>query len=221
VELLNAKSQVDNLTKQIDLLNEQLSMTNVYAEISGVAEKVNIRVGETFSAASASQLGIAIVNTDNLKVTTNVPEAYQTKVHVGTNLLVTLPEDNNKTLTAKVTVVGSTIDPTSRAFYTEARIPANSSFRVGQIAMVRIQDYSVPKAITVPIKTLQNDEKGKFVLVAVTENGKQVARKRTVSTGALYGDRLEITSGLQAGDVLITEGFQGLYDGQAIVTDAK
>ena len=221
VELLNAKTQVENLEKQIDLYNEDLSMSNVYAEISGVAEQVTAKVGEFFSPASAAQRGIAIVNSSNLKVTANVPEAYQTKVKEGTNLLITLPEDNNKSISTKVSVAGKLIDAASRSFYIEGRISGNSNFRPGQIAMVRIQDYSAPKAITVPINVMQNDEKGKFVMVAAKENGKNVARKRAITTGALYEDTLEVKSGLQAGDVVITEGFQGLYDGQAIITDAK
>jgi RND family efflux transporter MFP subunit len=195
-------------------------MSNVYAEISGVAERVNIRPGMTFSAASASEVGIAIVNNSYLKVKAQVPEAYQTKVKVGTNLAVVLPEDNNRTFNTKVSVVGKIIDPNSRSFYIEGRLPGNS-FRPGQIALVRIQDYSVPKAITIPINTIQNDDKGKFVMVAATENGKKVAKKRPVTVGMLYGDTLEVKTGLQAGDVLIADGFQGLYDGQLIITDAK
>jgi multidrug efflux pump subunit AcrA (membrane-fusion protein) len=87
--------------------------------------------------------------------------------------------------------------------------------------MVRIQDYASSNAITIPIATIQSDEKGKFVMVAAKENNKLVAKKKAVTVGELYGDRLEVKGGLQAGDQLITEGFQGLYDGQPITTDAK
>ncbi|OQP48876.1 efflux transporter periplasmic adaptor subunit [Niastella koreensis] len=220
IDLINAKSNVDNIQKQIDLLKEQQGFTNVYAEQSGVAEQVTVRVGDVFTASPVGS-GISIVNTNDLKVTTDVPEVYQTKVKEGTNLMITLPEDNNKTINAKVSVLGRTINSSTRSFYIEARVPGNLGLRPGQIAMVRIQDYSAPKAITIPINTLQNDDKGKFIMVAATENGKKVAKKRPITAGALYGDKLEVTSGLQAGDVIITDGFQGLYDGQAIVTDAK
>jgi RND family efflux transporter MFP subunit len=221
VEVLQTKNNVENLEKQIDLLKEQLDQSNVYAGIGGVADLVTIKVGETFSAASATQMGIRIVNTGNLKVTANVPEAYQSKVHEGTNLVVTMPEDNNKSINTKVSVSGKVIDPATRSFYIEGRIPGNGGFRPGQIAMVRIQDYTSANAITIPINTIQNDDKGKFVMVAATENGKKVARKKIVTVGMLYGDTLEVKSGLQAGDILITDGFQGLYDGQQIITDAK
>jgi RND family efflux transporter MFP subunit len=221
MELIKAKNDMEALEKQIDLLKEQLSMSNVYAELNGVADQVTIKVGETFSAATASQSGIHIVNTGALKVTANVPEAYQTKVKEGTNLMVTLPEDNNKSLSTKVSVAGKMIDPDTRSFYIEGRVAGNSGFRPGQVAMVRIQDYAVPNAITIPINTIQNDDKGKFVMVAATENGRKVAKKKVVTVGQLYGDTLEVKDGLVAGDILITDGFQGLYDGQPIITDAK
>ena len=217
VELLQAKSNVDNLKKQLSLLNEQVGMTNVYAEQDGVADQVNIRVGEFFSPASAATAGIRIVNTSNLKVTAQVPENYLHKVAQGATVQVTLP-DINKTFTSKVSVKGATIDPNSRSFYIEAKVPNSPDLRPNQIAMVKIQDYISANAITVPMNTLQNDEKGKYVMVAANENGKMVAKKKQIEVGELYGNDLEVKSGLDANDALITEGFQGLYDGQPVTT---
>ncbi len=169
IELLNAKANVENIQKQIDLLKEQADLANVYAEMSGVADEVTIKVGETFSAATASMRGITIVNSGELKVVADVPEAYQGRVNTGSNLLITLPELNNDTIRTRVNVAGRMINPDTRSFQIEAKISANSKLRPNQLAMVRIQDYQAPRAITVPISTLQSDEKGKFVLVAVKE----------------------------------------------------
>ncbi|ULQ55169.1 efflux RND transporter periplasmic adaptor subunit [Flavihumibacter rivuli] len=213
VQLITAKNNVDQAERQIDILNEQLAMTNVYAEQGGIADEVNIRVGETFTGSPMA--GIRIVNTSSLKVLAQVPENYLDRVKVGSKLMVNLP-DINRTVASKVSVSGKLIDPNSRSFYIEAKLPYDKEFRPNQIANVRIEDYTVPSAITIPVNTLQNDEKGKYVLVAVKENGKLLARKRIVTVGELYGDKLEIHSGLQAGDQLITDGFQGLYDGQLI-----
>ena len=217
VEMLQAKSNVENLQKQLDMINEQNNMTNVKAEITGVADMVNIRVGEYFSPATASVKGIRIVNIGNLKVTVEVPENYLHKIDKGSEIEITLP-DINKTVTSKVSVKGGMIDPSSRSFYIEAKIPSSADFRPNQIALVRIQDYQAPNAITIPMNTLQNDEKGKYVMVAVNENGKLKARKRPVDVGELYGNNLEVKTGLKPNDALITEGFQGLYDGQLVVT---
>jgi multidrug efflux pump subunit AcrA (membrane-fusion protein) len=83
---------------------------------------------------------------------------------------------------------------------------------------VRIKDYSSPKAVVVPLTTLQTDEKGKYVFVLATENGKKVARKKQVVVGDIYGEQIEVKSGLNEGDQLITQGYQSLYEGQAITT---
>lgn len=220
VELLQAKNNVDNLKQQIALLEEQSGMSNIYAQISGVADMVNIRVGEYFSPQTASTLGIRIVNTDNLKVVAQVPENYLHKVDEGANVLINIP-DINKTIESKITVKGKTIDPNTRSFYIEIRVPSSKDLRPNQLTMVKIQDYAADNAVTIPVNTLQNDDKGKYVMVAVEENGRKVARKRPVEVGELYGNNLEVKSGLKEGDILVTEGFQGLYDGQQLRTNAN
>lgn len=222
VQVLNAKTNVDALQSQlnavkanVDLAKEQLGFTNVTAEIDGTVNQVNVRTGEMFVAGGQQ---IQIVNTSDLKVLVQVPENYLDRVNVGANLRVTLPEANNKVINTKVSVASKLIDPISRAFYIEGRLQPDKDLRPNQIAVVQIQDYKTPNAITIPVNTLQNDEKGKFVLVAATENGKMIARKRAITIGQLYGEKLEVKSGLQAGDKIISDGFQGLYDGQIITT---
>ena len=129
--------------------------------------------------------------------------------------------DINKTIDAAVSVSGKLIDANSRSFYVEAKIASDKDFHPNQVALVRIQDYTVTNAITVPVNTLQTDEKGKYVLVAAKENGKLLARKRMIVTGQFYADKLEVKSGLQIGDLVITDGYQSLYDGQLITTEVK
>ena len=222
VQLITAKNNVDNLEAQIKateeqtkVTREQLNFANVYSDVDGVAEDVNVRVGEMFIGVIGNTVQIKIVNTNNLKITAQIPENYLNKVAVGSRLNVTLP-DIHKTIEANVTVASKLIDANSRSFYVEAKIPADKDFHPNQIALINIQDYSNAKAMTVPVNTLQNDEKGKFVMVAVQDGKKLVAKKKTVTIGELYGDKQEIKSGLAVGDVVIVEGYQGLYEGQLL-----
>jgi RND family efflux transporter MFP subunit len=220
VQLNTAKNSVTSLQKQIASVREQLALSNVYAPVSGVVEEMNIRVGEFFSPQSAAMpgAGIKIVNTGTLKVVAEVPENYLGKIGVGSDVRIELPNANNRVINTKVKVAGKIIDPRTRAFYIEAPIPADPDFRPNQVAIVKIQDYATDNAITIPLSALQNDESGKFIMVAIKEGAKLVARKRKVVVGELYGDRLEIKSGLQSGDVLVREGFQNLYEGQLLTT---
>ena len=210
------ENQLKTAQEQVKITKEQLDFTNVTAELSGVLEDVNVRVGEIFVGANQ----IKIVNTEHLKITTQVPENYLNKVAVGTPVKISLP-DINKTIDANISVSGKLIDPLSRSFFTEAKIPSDKDFHPNQVAIVKIRDYVVEKAIIVPLNTIQSDEKGKYVMVASKEGAKLVARKRVVVIGQLYGDILEIKSGLKVGDNIVTEGFQSLYEGQTIATEIK
>ncbi|MBL7763592.1 MAG: efflux RND transporter periplasmic adaptor subunit [Chitinophagaceae bacterium] len=214
----NAAAQLNAAKAQVRVAQESADLSNVYAEINGTIDVVNVKVGEFFSPQSAAMTatGIRIVNTGDLKVLVQVPENYSERVKTGGTIKVTLPEVNNKVFYSKITVAGRLIDPVSRTFFIEGKIPQDKDIKPNQIAKVQILDYSNNAAITIPVNTLQTDDKGKYVLVAVTENGKMYARKKAVTIGELYGDKLEIKSGLAAGDKIITEGFQSLYEGQLI-----
>lgn len=217
VQLITAKNNVASLENQlkatqenVGVVAEQLNTSNVYSDVSGIADVVDIRVGETFTGAPTS--GIKIVNTSSLKVVSNIPENYAGSVKTGTQVEVNII-DANKNFSTTVSFLGASIDALNRGFVVEARLPSDPALKPNQIAMLRLKDYANSRAIIVPLNTLQNDEKGKFVMVASKENGKLLARKRMVNIGQLNDNQLEIKSGLQAGDVLITEGFQSLYDG--------
>ena len=223
VQLLQAKTNAQTLENQIRAVQEnvktaqeQLNLSNIYSDVNGVADDVNIRIGETFTGLSpVGAPQIKIVNNASLKVTANIPENYLNSVKLGTDVIIQIP-DINRSVNTKVSFVGSAIDVSNRGFVVEAKLPASSMFKPNQIALVKIKDYQATAALAVPLAILQNDEKGKFVMVASKENGKMFARKRMVSIGFLNGDMLEIKTGLQKGDTIITGGFQSLYDGQLI-----
>jgi membrane fusion protein (multidrug efflux system) len=219
-QVLSAQTQVETLKKNIGVIQNQAALMTVTAPMSGVAEIVSVRVGEMFTGMTAFGPQIGIVNTSTLKIIALVPENYIDRVTVGTPLDIELPGTGKK-LTTKVSVAGKIIGSTSRSFQIEAPVPADPTLKAGQIAIVKIKDYQSNNAITIPLNVLQNDEQGKFVFAAAKEGAKTIARKRRVVVGELYGDRLEIKSGLQNGDVIVTEGFQELYEGQALTTDTN
>jgi len=216
VELVTAKNQVDQAQMSVDLIKRQIELTRVYADISGVADVVNIRLGEIFTGNNQIQ----IVNTTDLKATAQVPENYLGQVKVGSNVKVVIPELNNKTIDTKISVTGKTIDASNRGFYVEAKLPYDKQFYPNQIALIKIQDYTTSNALTIPVNSLQNDDKGKYVMVAVKDGSRLVARKKPITIGLMYGDRVQVLSGIQTGDNIITDGYQGLYDDQPITTAA-
>ena len=225
VQLITAKTNVTGLENQlsaagenIKTLQEQLKTANVYSDVNGIADIVSIRVGETFSGMSATGPQIKIVNTSSLKVVVNVPENYLTRMHKGSQVQIFIP-DANKTVNSSISLISQSIDPTQRGFIAEARIPYDAVLKPSQSAVVKILDYAAANAIVIPVNVVQSDETGKYVyVISKSSNGKTLAHRIVVTIGEVYGEKVEIKAGLKAGDQLVTEGFQNLYEGQSITT---
>ena len=225
VQLLQARTNVETLEGQLSAIEanvsaaqEQANLGNVYSNVSGTVDELTARVGETFTGNPMQGGFIKIVNKSDLKITATVPENYAGQVSKGTPVIIEIP-DINKTFNSTISFISQAIGTTTRGFVAEARVPAGMNLRPNQIAKMKILDYQAPNSIAIPLNTLQTDEKGKFVLVAEKENGRLVARKKHISIGVLYGDLIEVKQGLQEGEEVITEGFQGLFDGQLITTN--
>jgi len=93
-QLRAAQAQVGSAQAQVRLAQEQANMSNVYAGISGMIDEMNVKVGEFFSPQSAAMpgSGIRIVNNNNLKVVTNVPENYISRVKKGDKVEVVIAD---------------------------------------------------------------------------------------------------------------------------------
>ena len=228
VNVINAKAEVDALQSQLRAAQAQVSMaqeqsdqSNVRAQISGVVDQVNIKVGEFFSPQSAAdpRSGIKIVNNSSIKIVTAVPENYASRIKKGDKVEVVVPESGKPAYKSTISVVGAAVDPTTRSFTTEAKLPSDPMLKPNQLATMKILDYQSKDAVTVPINVVQSDEKGKYVYVAEKSGNKTIARKKTVIAGESYNGVMEIKSGLAGGDLIISEGYQTVYDGQVVMTN--
>jgi membrane fusion protein, multidrug efflux system len=216
-QLAASIEQVKAVQDQVSVAMAQMNTANVYSDVSGIADQVNIRIGETFVGATAMGPQIKIVNTSSLKVVTSIPENYLTRVRIGTPAEVNVPDVNRK-FNATVSLISQSVDA-NRGFTADIKIPYDASLKPNQSAKVRIMDYSSPNTVVIPINVVQTDEAGKYVYVLEkTSNGKAFAKKKSINIGEVYGSSVEVKTGLSAGEQLITEGFQNLYENQAIST---
>ncbi|MEZ5034684.1 MAG: efflux RND transporter periplasmic adaptor subunit [Chitinophagaceae bacterium] len=228
IQVINAKADVDALQSQLNAAKaqiaqaqEQVNMSNVYAGMSGVIDEMNVKVGEFFSPQSAATpgSGIRIVNNSQLKIVTDVPDIYVTRVKKGEEVKVEVPDSGKPAFNTTISVIGASIDPTTRSFVTEAKLPSDPSLKPNQTATMKILDYESKGTIAVPINIVQSDENSKFVYVMEKQGEDWVARKKQVTVGEAYNGLMEIKSGLTGGEVIITVGYQNVYDGQVVTTD--
>jgi RND family efflux transporter MFP subunit len=213
VQYLQAKSQKESLEKKLAGLYEQLEMTKIKSPINGTVDEVMLRIGQTTAPGAP---GIRIVNMGTLKAKGEVAEAYAGRIKEGNEVKISFP-DINKEIVAKVTYSGKVINPMNRSFTIEASLEGNQDLHPNMMAVLKIADYRNESAIVVPINTVQNSEEGQYVMVAKQNGNKFVAERRTVKQGLSYNGNVEILSGLNVGEKVITTGYQDLNQGDALL----
>ncbi len=214
IQFLTAKNNKESLENKLATLQQQRDQYNIKAPISGTVDEVLPKSGE----AVAPGVGIIrVVNPSGTKIVADVSEAYASKIRKGDEAVVFFP-DMNKEVAATVRVVGTAINASSRAFTIELGLKdtKNINLNPNMIAVVKINDYSSQSATVVPVNLIQKDEKSSFVYV-VEEKGKQpVAVRRPVTTGQSYKDKIEVISGLNPNDKVVSTGYQDLNEGQPV-----
>jgi RND family efflux transporter MFP subunit len=227
VQLLQNKTNVEMLENQLKAIQAQVNtaqaqanQSNVYSNVSGTVDDITTHVGETFNGNPLTGGYIRIVNDADLKITVTIPENYTGQVHKGTKVIVNIP-DGNKSFSSEISFLSQAIGTTTRGFEAEIKVPKGTTLRPNQIAIINILDYDAPNTIAVPVNAVQTGQEGKYVLVASKKGDVLVAKKADVTVGKLSGDSIEIKSGLQTGEQLIIQGYQGLFDGQPITTTGK
>lgn len=212
VQYLQAKANKENLEKQLASLEEQNEMSRVKAPINGTVDEVNAKEGEM---ASPQAPAFRVVNTSNLKLTAKVSEAYVTNIKKGNKTIVTIPE-LNKDIETLITFVSRNIDPLTRTFNVEVKLPSHADLRPNMTGVIKVVYFTEANAVTVPVNVVQTMNNEKVVFVAEQDGKNLVARKRVVTVDGVFDNLAEIKSGIKAGDKIITFGYQGLSDGQVI-----
>jgi membrane fusion protein, multidrug efflux system len=211
VQYLQAKANKESLEKQLNSLEEQVAMTRITAPISGTVDAVFAKVGQNISPGVPAAI---VVNTNDLKLTAKVSEAYVTQVKKGNKVLINIPEIGRE-IVGNVTFVGKNIDPMSRTFPIEVSLKSAQELRPNMTATVKVVFTTAADAIVVPVNVIQNVNNEKIVYVAEKKGSQTVAKKKVVTVDGIYNNQAQV-QGLQDGDQLITFGYQGLNDGEVI-----
>ncbi len=209
IEFLRAKNQVKSLENQLATLREQFDYYTVRATIGGTVNRVMLKEGET---AAPSKPAFQIANSEALKVTAEISEAYITRVDRTDSVTVKLPSLDRQ-LTKNIDVVSEVIDPSNRTFSIEIYIPnMDGMVRPNMLAKLRVNDVTRSNEVTVPLNAIQQPEGNAFVYVAKKGNPSWVASKQPIEFGLTYNDQALIEKGLRPGDRLVTVGYNALSD---------
>jgi RND family efflux transporter MFP subunit len=215
IQYLQAKTQMESLQARKKSVQGQLAMGKVIAPFGGTVDDITVKLGEM---ASPGYNGIRVINLDHMKATAKVSDTYISKIKKGAMVTVYIP-DIDKTYETKISFVGQNVSSQSRSFNIDIKLDnKDKTLRPNLIAKIKINDETIKDAIVIPSKILQKNIDGSpYILIAEKQaNGTLKAKKVDIELGSDYGGNTVVKNGLKAGDVIITEGYQDLIDGQVI-----
>jgi RND family efflux transporter MFP subunit len=171
--------------------------------------------------AAAGIGAVRVVQLSNLKIKVDLSEVYISQIKKNDLVQVRIPVVGRQ-FNLRVDAVSQVIDPDNRTFQVEMKIPkSETGIKPNMLSILTINDYTSHEALRVPLNIVQETGTGKFIFVAEQKSGKWIAERRSVQTGKSYNNGVEILSGLQEGEHVVTFGYQNLADGQnlAVVAD--
>lgn len=182
----------------------------IKAPIAGIVTSFTGVEGSMVTPASP----VAVIeNLDNLEITISVIERYSTLIKEGNKVIVTFDAIPGETFTATVTSLSPTIESRTRTRTAKARLDVPEPRVIsGMYANLNVIISTRDNVLVVPYSALStsNDVTSCYVV----RDGKAV--RTTVTTGIRESDRVEILTGLKAGDILVVRGQGLLSDGTPV-----
>jgi len=195
----------------VALVEARLAKTEIRAPFTGVIGLRSVSIGDYVKE------GADIVNLESidlLKVDFRVPEVYMRQVKAGQPLQVALDAYPGKTFEGRVFAVNPLLDAAGRAVVIRAQVKnADASLRPGMFARVRLITSESADSLVVPEQALVPQGSEQFVFKVV--DGRAVRAK--VEVGQRRDGKVEMVSGVTAGEVVVVSGHQRLRDGVPVV----
>ncbi|MFT6814507.1 MAG: RND family efflux transporter MFP subunit [Sphingobacteriales bacterium] len=214
VEYLTSKANKESLENRMRVLQEQVKLTRISAVQSGVVDDVMVKVGQQVMPGAPIT---RVLNLKDLKVVAEVSEAHVQNVKKGNNVIVDFP-DINESVQTTIMKVSSSIDEITRTFKIEVDLNKfKKNFSPNMVAIVKINDYSNPKAISIPQNLVQKANGEIYIYLASAKNN-GTAIKKNIVLGRSYNGTVEVLEGLVAGDLIVIQGYQDLNVGEPINT---
>lgn len=209
-----AKDEAENNFKvaeaSLQLTQAKLAKTDIKAPFSGIIGLRSVSVGD-YVKEGADLVNLEAI--DPLKVDFRVPETYLRQIRVGQALQLTLDALPGKIYNGKVIAVNPLIDTAGRSVVIRAQVGnQDTTLRPGMFARVRLITKESADAMVLPEQALVPQGSEQYVFKV--QDGK-VARVR-VETGQRRDSKVEVLSGLAAGDLVVTAGQLKIRDGSAV-----
>lgn len=205
------QSKLEMARQQMNEVNAMLTYANIRAPFSGV---VTQKMADEGSMANPGMPILTMEQNSELQVVASVPENYIRNVKVGDVTQITL-KSMNETLDGKIVELSPSAYRAGGQYAMKIAIDTqeNKNIRAGMYANVRIPNVSEQSTTgKVMIDTSSIVYRDQLTGVYVV-NDENVASLRWIRLGSVFGDKMEVLSGLKGDEKIIYEAEGKLYNG--------
>lgn len=182
-------------------------MVYVRAPISGILTSIMVNVAEK---SFPGQNLFTVAAAGGYKATLNIPDSEINKIKRGAKVLAKWEEN---TIQGRISTIAMAMDTQKKGFRVEVDFPGkNAKIPYGVTAELEVEILNKPNTFVIPRHQLVKENGEYYIWKA--ENDK--ATRVQVETGLENQLEYEITSGINEGDLLITEGIKSLSEGTKI-----
>lgn len=209
------QAQANAAQANVDRLKALKSYARLVAPFDGRVTARNTDVGALVTADSGGGTPLfQVSDTSKLRVYVRVPQVYAPSIHRGNEATLTVPEYPGKTFSAKVEADARAISPTSGTTLVQLLVDnPDGKLLPSSYASIRFNLATAALGVRVPAEALIFDDKG--LRVATLDANDQVKFK-AVTIRRDYGKSVELGSGLEPGDRVISNPPDGLVDGDPV-----
>jgi membrane fusion protein (multidrug efflux system) len=217
-----AKASIAQAKAALTAAELDLGYTQITAPVAGRVGLATYTVGNLVGPSSGPLATIVSIDPIYVDFPLTQRELLQARREMqasgndGTNVVVRLRLSDGSLYdqSGRINFVDVTTDPGTDSVTLRAEIPNPDGILVdGQYVGVVLQAGEPESAIVIPQSALQLDQQGVFVMIVDADNKAQVRR---VEVGDNQGADIAVTSGLKAGELVITEGVQKVRPGQVV-----
>lgn len=209
--LRSAEAQVDALRGQMELAQNRLGYTRLVSDVAGV---VTARGPEPGEIVSPGRMIVQVAREGARDAVFDVPARVKDSARGNSEITVALVSDPKVTAKARVREVSPRADPVTGTFAVRLRIiDPPPTMRLGSTVTGRMQLDAVPGA-QIPASALVRSDGKTAVWVVDTKLG--TVALRNIAVRASDANAVQVESGLNPGDVVVTAGVQALRPGQKV-----
>jgi RND family efflux transporter MFP subunit len=209
-------ARIDQAKAGISQAQIAVDYGRIQSPIQGV---VTQKHGELGVLAAPGTPLLTLEDDTRYRLEATVEESKLGRIRLGDSVRITINALGDQEWTGRVGEVQPTADPASRSSLVKIDLPDSliekapgKILRSGLYGKAR---FAVGKKeiITIPHKAIF--QRGQLLQIFVVDSS-QTARLRLIKTGKIYGERIEVLSGLGEGDKIIVEGVERVNDGNRI-----